>query len=127
MITLKNVLLLNAVSSGATGLGLILFPGLIANLFGTNETAAFIGTGIFLVLFAGMVGTVGLARQIGERAVRFIVTLDSLWVVKSLAIVVLQLFGLSTLGYILIGAVAAWVGLMAYLQANGLKQLTTAK
>jgi len=127
MTTLKNVLLLNAVSSGATGLGLILFPATIANVFGIGEVSPFVGTGIFLAVFAGLVGIVSRAKLIGEVAVRFIIMLDILWVVTSLAVVVLQMFDLSMVGYVLIAAVGAWVALMAYLQANGLKQLTATK
>lgn len=127
MTTLKNVLLLNAVSSGATGLGLILFPATIANVFGMGEVSLFVGTGIFLTVFAVLVGVVSRAKPIGEVAVRFIIMLDILWVVTSLAVVVLQMFDLSMVGYLLISAVGAWVSLMAYLQANGLKQVTTTK
>ncbi len=54
--------------------------------------------------------------------IKLIIALDIIWVVESLIIVVPQLFGLSFLGYFLIGAVAGWVALMAFLQARGLKQ-----
>jgi hypothetical protein len=37
----------------------------------------------------------------------------------------LQLLDVSTLGYFLIGGVAAWVALMAYLQFNAMRQLST--
>jgi hypothetical protein len=66
-------------------------------------------------------------KMIRENRVRLIISLDILWVVVSLGIVVLQAFGLTMLGYGLISAVAGWVGLMAYLQAIGLKQLATGK
>ncbi len=38
---LKNVLLINALSSGATGLLLVLFPGLVAGLVWGNPHMAF--------------------------------------------------------------------------------------
>ena len=127
MTTLKNVLLVNAVTSGLTGAGLILFRFPIATIFGTTEGDPFAGTGIFLFAFAIFVGIVATQRIIRDNLVRIIITLDILWVVASLAIVVLQAFGLTILGYALISAVAGWVGLMAYLQSIGLKQLVQQK
>jgi hypothetical protein len=124
MTALRNVLLLNAVSSGATGLGLILFPAPIATIFGVNGISAIVGVGIFLMVFAGMVGIVSRSKPIGEASVRFIVMLDVLWVIASIAVVALQMFGLSMVCYLAIAAVAGWVALMAYLQANGLKKPT---
>jgi hypothetical protein len=41
MTTLKNVLIINALSSGATGLILAIFPSYIAGLFGTAQTMPF--------------------------------------------------------------------------------------
>lgn len=127
MTTLKNVLLINAVSSGLTGAGLIVFPLQIATIFGITEGAPFAGTGIFLFAFAIFVGIVATQRIIRDNLVRIIITLDVLWVVASLAIVALQVFSITILGYALITAVAGWVGLMAYLQTAGLKQLIQQK
>ena len=53
MIPLKTALTINAASSGATGLGLIILASPVAGLFGVSETTPFIGVGIFLILFAG--------------------------------------------------------------------------
>ena len=123
MTTLKNVLLINAVSSGATGLGLIIFPGLIAGLFETVETSPFLGVGFFLFAFAIMVFTVSRRNPVNEKGVWLIIVLDCLWVVTSVCILLLQLFPISLLGYFFIAAVAAWVALMAFLQYNTLKKL----
>ncbi len=127
MTTLKNVLLINALSSGATGLGLIVMPGIIATLFGFPQTQPFLGVGIFLFAFAALVFTVSRNKDLSKGSVLLIIVLDVVWVVASLAIVLLQLFNLSMFGYILIFAVAAWVGLMAYLQFNGLKRITVSR
>jgi hypothetical protein len=122
MISLKNVLLVNGVSSGVTGLQLIIFGNMAAGLFGVSQPQAFWGVGIFLVAFAILVIAEGLQQQARENRVRFIIVLDSLWVIASLVILVLQLFNLSAIGYVAITAVAAWVGLMAYLQMRELKK-----
>jgi hypothetical protein len=127
MKTLKNILLINAVSSGATGLGLIAAPAMIAPLFGTSHTTPFVEVGIFLVAFAAFVFFVARKNIPTENAVRLIIALDSSWVIVSLGVIMFQLFNLSTLGYFFIGAVGGWVALMAFLQFNGLKQLSETK
>jgi hypothetical protein len=122
MISLKNVLLINGISSGVTGLLLVVFGNMAAGLFGVAQPHAFWGVGIFLIAFAVLVVTEGFQSPIRENRVRLIIALDILWVVASLLIVVLQLFTLSFIGYAAITAVAGWVGLMAYLQVRGLKK-----
>jgi hypothetical protein len=123
MITLKNVMLVNAVSSGATGAGLLLASNVVAGIFGANQTQPFVGVGIFLVAFAALVYLVSRQNPMNTNAVRLIIAGDTLWVVASLIIVLFQVFNISLLGYLLIGAVALWVAAMAYLQFNGLNQL----
>lgn len=126
MTTLKNVLLLNGVSSGATALLLILFPSAIANIFGITSTLPFIGVGVFLLVFAGLVLYESRQQPLRAGMVKFIIVLDILWVIDSLVIIALQLFGLSFLGYLLIGGVALWVAAMAFLQQKGLKAMQVA-
>lgn len=123
MTTLKNVLLINALSSGATGFGLIVFAPILADLFGTTHVQAIWGTGIFLLEFAILVYYFGRKQQINPNGVKFIITLDTLWVASSLVVVLFQLFDLSFTGYFLISAVALWVAAMAYLQSEGLKKM----
>jgi len=127
MKTLKNVLFINALSSGATGLALVVAPGFVGNLFEVSQTLPFVAVGVFLSLFGSMVYWVSRRNPINEGAVRLIIILDSTWVAGSICIVLFQLFDLSNLGYMVIGAVAAWVGLMAWLQYNGAKHLSFSK
>lgn len=126
MKTLRNVLLINGASSGATGLLLAAAPGLFANLFETTVTAPFVGTGIFLLAFAVFVIAEGRRKELNPARVRLIILLDTLWVVASVVSIVLGVFAISALGYAMIGAVALWVALMAYLQFTGLKKVVVA-
>jgi hypothetical protein len=126
MKTLKNVLLLNALSSGATGLGLIAFATPIATLFGVNKPTLILAIGIFLFVFAILVFRESKRTLHNLKMIKLIIALDVSWVIVSLLIVVLQLFNLTPLGYLAIGAVAFWVAAMAYLQINGVKRLTIA-
>lgn len=127
MKTLKNVMLINAISSGATGLGLAVFPKTIAGLFETAATMPFVEVGIFLVAFAALVFSVSRGNPMNTRLVRLVIVLDTLWVIGSAAILLFQPFPISLIGYVFIGAVAIWVAAMAYLQAAGLRQITVSK
>lgn len=127
MITLKNVLVVNALSSGVTGLLLVVMPQTVAGIFEVPQKEPFLATGIFLVLFALLVFYASSKKEVDRALVKFIIYLDMLWVVASLAIVVPQLFNLSLWGYLLITGVAVWVGLMAYLQHTGLKRASIEK
>ncbi|NBA84409.1 hypothetical protein GVN16_01475 [Emticicia sp. CRIBPO] len=122
MKTLKNVLLVNALSSGATGILLIAIPGMITHIFNVNQRWPFIATGIFLFAFALLVFYASYQQVQAASLVKTIIFLDISWVVMSMVIVVSQSFGLSMTGYLLITAVAGWVALMAYLQHTNLKK-----
>ncbi|WP_127126120.1 hypothetical protein [Pseudoflavitalea rhizosphaerae] len=119
MSPLKTTLLVNAISSGATGLLLALFPGMAAGIFGISDTVYFVEVGIFLVLFAAFVVFVATRKPVSLRAVMLVTTLDLLWVLVSIVAVFLLAGTISTIGSILIIAVAAWVALMAFLQFKG--------
>lgn len=125
MKTLKNFLLINAVSSGATGLGLVVIPGVFAELFNTTARTPFVGTGLFLIAFAAIVYFESRKDSASPAWVRFIIALDIIWVLISTLIVSLQVFEISMLGYTIIAAVALWVAFMAGLQYLGLKKAFT--
>lgn len=127
MTSLKNVLLINALSSGVTGLLLIEFPSFTAQLFGISQSTPFMATGIFLVAFASLVYYASRQKPVNKTLVRWIIALDIMWVTDSLIVVVGQLFGFTFIGYAITLAVALWVGLMAYLQIRGLKETSILK
>src|SRR6218665_3013554 len=98
MTTLKNVLLINALSSGATGLLLIEFPSFTSQLFGVTQTMPFMATGIFLVAFALLVYYASRQKPTNKALVRWIIALDIMWVADSLILVAGQLFGFTLIG-----------------------------
>jgi hypothetical protein len=122
MTTLKNVLLINALSSGATGLLLIEFPSLTAQLFGVSQSMPFMAIGIFLVAFSLLVYYASRQKPTNKTLVRWIIALDIIWVADSLIVVGGQLFDFTLIGYALTSAVALWVALMVFLQIRGLKE-----
>lgn len=123
MTTLKNVLLLNAITSGVTGIALAVMPQFFAHVFEVNATAPFIGVGIFLSVYAIAVWLVSRPRTVSLKAVNGVIIADSLWVAASLILIVLQPYNISLLGNIMIAGVALWVLLMAYLQYRAAKPL----
>lgn len=115
---------INAISSGATGVGLIAFARPVAGIFGVTPAAPFILTGIFLVLFATLVFIVSKGKPVNPGAVKLVILLDALWVAASALAIVLLFPLISGPGSLLIGAVALWVAAMAYLQKKGLQAIT---
>lgn len=123
MLPLKTTLLINGASSGAAGAGLILFAAKIAELFGVTNSAPFIEVGVFLLLFAAMVLFTAIRKEQNRGLIRFITFLDILWVLASVILVIEAKSSLSVIGIIAILAVVVWVGLMAYLQNKGIRQM----
>lgn len=120
MIPLRTILIVNAVSSGITGIGLIALSSYVSNLFEVSSVTPFTGVGVLLVLFAAFVLTVGTRKNINPKAVRLIIRLDTLWVVGSIILVAVASGAISLTGLALIIGVAVWVGAMAVLQHKGL-------
>lgn len=117
--------MVNAISSGLTGLILVIAPGFVANLFATSFTQPFVSVGMFLVAFAILVFGAAFQNPLRESMISLILVLDSSWVIASLTIIVLQLLNISVLGYVFIAGVAAWVLLMVYFQFSGLRQMSS--
>lgn len=120
MITLRNVLRVNALTSGFTGLLLTVVPGFFRDLFGVNSAIPFVLTGIFLITFASAVAVVSFRPTLQRVAVVAITITDSLWVVGSIVFLVMPV-QMSMVGKLLTLALAAWVMLMAILQHRGLR------
>lgn len=120
MITLRNVLKINAVSSGATGLLLLAFSGYFMSLFAAGSASPFIVAGVFLLLFSIFVMLVALQKELKASLVKSIIWMDILWVIGSLLLVLTIGGSISVVGNILIAGVALWVLAMAVLQQKGL-------
>ncbi len=116
MFTLSNILKINAISSGVTGLLLVEFSKFSATLFGIDTQVPFILVGLFLIVFSIFVMYNAFQKPFRPKQIVSIIWLDRLWVIASLLVAVLCYSSISTIGIVLILAVAAWVGLMAYLQ-----------
>ncbi|WP_057938081.1 hypothetical protein [Algoriphagus resistens] len=120
MLTLSNILKINALSSGATGLLLVIFSKFSANLFAVTLEIPFISTGFFLLVFSVFVAYQAYQTPLNVKDIVPIIWIDRLWVIGSLVLVVFLYDSISTLGVVIILAIAGWVGLMAYLQNSKL-------
>lgn len=116
VMTLKRVLLINAISSGITGILLVLMPNFFAKLFKVNYVDPFVGFGVFLILFSLFVLITGLKKPIPKSWTKVIIAMDIIWVIASIIAIIILFPWISIVGSSLITAVAGWVGLMAYLQ-----------
>jgi uncharacterized protein len=123
MLSLKQTLLLNGISSGGTGIGLIAFASQVRELFEATSTGPFIATGVFFVAFALLVLFTAMQAKIKASLVNAVTFLDVSWVVLSIVLATSTWGSISMLGSSAIIVVAAWVGMMALLQIRGVKLL----
>jgi hypothetical protein len=121
--TLRNVLLINAISSGITGILLAVMPTFFAKLFNVNQTAPFVEVGIFLIVFSLFVLWTSFKNPIPKTWTKLIIGMDVTWVVASILAVPLLFSSISVIGSVIILAVAGWVGTMAYLQRKTLQRV----
>lgn len=120
---LRIVLRENALFSGVSGIVFIAFHSAVATWFGVEDSAPFWIIGIVLVLFALHVWYE--SSQVPKRAfpITAIFVMDVLWVLGSISVVALQLWGLTNKGYITIIAAACVVGVFAWFEARGLQPI----
>jgi hypothetical protein len=118
---LRNVLLLDAAASGATGLLLISGAGLLDGLLGL-PVALMREAGLILVPYVAFVAWVGTRETITRGAVWAIVAANALWAIASVGLLVSGWVAPTALGYAFVIAQAVVVALLGELQYAGLKR-----
>ena len=118
---LRNVLMLDAAASGATGLLLITGAGVLEDLLGL-PVALLREAGLILIPYVAFVAWVGAREPIARGAVWAIIAANALWALASVGLLVSGLVGLTALGYTFVIAQAAVVVLLGELQYAGLKR-----
>ncbi|WP_051620958.1 hypothetical protein [Paenibacillus sp. UNC451MF] len=109
---IRKVLLTNAVSSGAVGLLLLMFPGFARSWTGLDNLSALAGTGVFLLIVVALLLWTATRNLISPRLVLFFAILDLLWVIDS--VLLLGVNGsVTAIGIWAIIVVAAVVGVFA--------------
>ncbi len=113
---LKKYLLINSAFSGLSGLALVFISDHINTLFNIDNTIVLPAIGINLLVFSLIVYYVAVKQLKRNSLVTLISALDLLWVIGSAAIILFQLFNLSSAGYIIIGVVAIWIAFLGSMQ-----------
>ena len=122
---LRLVLLINAVFSMFSGLTLLVAYGAIATMMGIVNGKVLMGVGIGLIVFGITVLIAAKRKSISGKQVRSIIVQDWAWVTGSVAVIAVQAWELSNMGYWLIGIIAMVVADFAIFQMRYLRKLST--
>ncbi|MEC9345210.1 MAG: hypothetical protein VYB54_03220 [Pseudomonadota bacterium] len=118
---LRRVLLLDAIVSGATGLGLVLLAGPLAGLLDL-PVDLLRWAGLALLPFAAVVAWLGRRPVPPAGAVRTVLVINLLWAVDSFLIIGLGWVDPNGLGVAFIAMQAVAVALLGGLQYLGLRR-----
>lgn len=127
-INLKDGLMINAILTGITGLGLALFAELSAIYLMPGAPVWLIAAlGIALTLFAVDVGLIARWKSASPPLVGFVFAADLVWVIGVPAILMLMPSAFTALGIIASLAVTAVVACFALIEWQGLKTIASVK
>ena len=121
LLTLRNVLLLDAVMTGVNGLAYVAGFALLDPVLGPAP-AVLVGLGVFLLVYAAVVGWCGTREPVSRRAVVLIADGNLLWVAASVAAVALGWLDLTTAGTVWAIAQAGLVAGFAGLQLTAARR-----
>ncbi len=121
LLTLRNVLLLDAVLTGVNGLVYVAAAAALATLLGPS-TAVIVGLGAFMLAYAAVAGWLGTRRPVSRLAVGLIADGNIVWAVASVTVVAFGWLGLTTAGTVWTLMQAALVAAFAALQMAALRR-----
>jgi hypothetical protein len=120
---LLRALRLNGLFSGASALLMFAAGDWIAAQLGLNTTVPVYATAVCLVLFALQLANVVRSRAIRSWEISAIIGGDIVWVVASIVLVAMYFDSLTTIGLIMVDAVATAVLFFAIQQLRGLRSV----
>jgi hypothetical protein len=118
---LRLALRVDAVASGALGLLSLVAAPALSELLGPPSTLLW-PTGLFLVAYAAALWAAAARPRVNRPFAWAVIVGNTLWVVASVAVVVVGPFALTVLGVAVVLAQAAAVALFADLQFLGLRR-----
>lgn len=121
MMNLNNVLFANGASTTLAGVILLIIPNRLSTLFGLSVNGYLIAVGIFFSIFGTFVLYQAFQKNVSKATLRFITTIDWLWVLFSAVLIGLLFETVSPIGLLIIGVIALWVALMAFLEGKYLR------
>ena len=121
VLTLRNVLLLDAVLTGVNGLAYVAGATALDALLGPSP-AVIVGLGVFMLAYAATAAVLGTRRPVSRLAVGLIADGNIIWAVASASVVALGWLGLTTAGTVWTLMQAALVTGFAALQVTALRR-----
>jgi hypothetical protein len=118
---LRGALAVDAIASGAMGIGLSAAPGLLAGLF-SLPAALLVYVGMFLIVYAAFVAWLALRQRPASTLVWLVIIGNGIWVIASLALIASGWVAPSVLGYAFVIVQALAVGVFAELQFVGVRR-----
>ena len=119
---LRRVLIVDALASGAMGLLLLAAAGVLAGPLGLPSTLM-LGAGAILVPYAAAVLWLARRPALPRAAVWLVIAINVLWVVESVAVLLVGWTHPTLPGQAFVLMQAAFVALMAELEFIGLRRL----
>ena len=121
---LRRALLADAIFSGTAAVVLTLGAGALAPLLSLPD-ALLRETGLFLILYAALVGWLGMRPMMPKALVWLVVVGNAVWTVASIALLFSVLVAPNLLGEVFVVAQAIATGVFAELQYVGLRRSGT--
>ena len=121
VLTLRNVLLLDAVLTGVNGLVYVAAAAAFGTLLGPS-TSVIVGLGIFMLAYAAVAAWLGTRRPVSRLAVGLIADGNIVWAVASVSVVAFGWLGLTTAGTVWTLMQGALVAAFAALQLAALRR-----
>ena len=119
---LMRALTLNAVFSGFSGLGMLLAANWLAEQLGLPGPTNVYVVAVFLLIFAAQLANIVRTGEIRTWEIVAIIAGDLLWVAGSIVLGTLYFQDFSTVGALLVDAVALVVLIFAVMQIRGLRE-----
>ena len=121
LLTLRNVLLLDATLTGANGLAYVAGAAVLDSLRGPSTTVL-VGLGVFMLAYAATAAFLGTRRPVSRLGVGLIADGNIAWATASVAVVGFGWLGLTTAGTVWTLVQAALVVGFAALQLAALRR-----
>ena len=118
---LRRALLADAIFSGTSAVVLTLGAGALAPLLSLPD-ALLRETGLFLILYAALVGWLGTRQAIPRALVGLVIVGNAAWTLLSIALLFSGLVTPNLLGEVFVAAQAIATGVFAELQYVGLRR-----
>jgi hypothetical protein len=122
---LRRALLADAIFSGTSAVVLTLGAGALASLLNLPD-ALLRETGLFLILYAALVGWLGTRQAMPKTWAAIVVAGNAAWTLASFALLFSALVAPNVLGEIAVAAQAIATGVFAELQYMGLRRSSSA-